>query len=246
MAGHWLIPALACPSWSQVAAQLLLACDACQRAPAAIQLYRLLANGAPAGSCSTEAHAAGARAYLREASSGGSSSGESLQAALAVLEAHAEPLLGLADAALAQAATAAATRGLDSTASSATATEQRWGQPGAAGEDASAEQRHAALQPPVRAALWGLRLQAACGGKDSELSAAARQVVSSVGGSAGGAQLLLLLQVLKAELASALEAEVLADAAELLLQSRTPLPPDVSPPLCIEQACALCDCAVMR
>ena len=181
----------------QLATRLLLACDAAQRPPAAIQLYRLLAGGGAEGVCSAEVQAAGARAYLRDAASSGGS--ESLQAALAVLEAHAEPLLGLQDPALAEAAAAAAAcclPGLGSQYASTTAQQKRWAKAVAAAS-APAEQLHAALQPPVRAALWGLRLQAACADAAGEaLPAAAPQVVGSVAATAGGAQLLLLLQLL--------------------------------------------------
>lgn len=182
----------------QVAAKLLLACDASQEGPA-VQLYRLL-SGAGEGSCSPALHAAGVRAYLRDAHN----SAQSLEAALQVLEAHAEPLLALQDEALAGAVAAAAaqclpTMGRSSAAGTAAAALASWGVAIAAAAEASADRRYAALQPPVRATLWSLRLLAACDGTDdAALHAAARQAVGAVADAAGGGQLLLLLELLPA------------------------------------------------
>ena len=178
----------------QMAATLLLACDACQRSPAAIQLYRQL-SAAGGASCGPAVHAAGARAYLRDAGS----SEQSLAAALAVLEAHAEALLGLQDGALAEAASAAAACCLPGLDRSPAARRQRWDAALAAAAGASAEQQYAQLLPPVRAELWGLRLLAACGSAEpAALQAAAQQAARAVADAAGGAQLLLLLELLPA------------------------------------------------
>lgn len=155
-------------------AQLLDAAVTCQHRNLAVKLYgRLTRDSSAAGFCTPQVHAAGVSAYLAEAVVAAHSrnrshaSSTALASALAVLEAHAEALLGCADASLADTLLNAAAEILRASSSFA-AEEQQPGYSAAllafAGSGQSAAQReqlYAALLPPARLAVWGLRLTAA-------------------------------------------------------------------------------------
>lgn len=98
--------------------------------------------------------------------------------------------------ALGEAVEAAARQCLPSLNLSAAARQASW-QEAVEAAEGPPEQQYAALQPPVRVALWSLRLLAGCTGAVGLALRTAAQLFA-VADNAGGAQLLLLLQLLPA------------------------------------------------